>query len=432
MSKELSSPKEYRTGSGASIYILIICTLLWMVNWMDRQVLSAVLEPMKADLRLNDGDMGIIGTVFLVSIAILSFPAAYLIDRWSRRKTLGIMALLWSLFTFLTGKAWNFWTVLIPRSLVGVGEAGYSAGGSAMIAAAYSSKARGVVLGIFNMGIPLGVALGSLLGGMLAKQYGWQAPFLFFAIPGIILAIMAFFMKDYKTVHQTNEQGGKVTFGKSIATIFKIPTLVWVAVGYGITNIMTMSFMFWAPAFIGRAWSVDVAVANSALVPIVLLAIVGSPLGGILADVWFRKNPRGRFYIPAIATIGGALAIIGAIYFQFKGAAGTSLWILFGLLNAMALPAVSAATQDVAPVAQKGLAWGIMVACGYFLGGAWSPYLVGAISNSLGQDAQALGTALSIAAALGGILGGLCFLMASRPYPMDMEKVKLEQVLAEK
>ena len=178
------------------------------------------------------------------------------------------------------------------------------------------------------------------------------------------------------------------------------------------------------------ATGVDVAAANAVMVPIVLAAIVGSPIGGILADVWFKKNPRGRLYIPAITIMLSAICLAGAIYFQFKGV-GMTLVIAYGVLNVMALPCLSAISQDVAPAAQKGLVWGLMVFCMYVFGGGWSPYMVGAISDALGQGAQALGTALTIAS-IGGILGGICYLIASRPYPADMERVKDDQLLAEK
>jgi len=430
MAIDTGSPKEYKAGAGGKLYILITCTLLLMVNFMDRQVVAAVVEPMKAALGLNDGEMGVLGTVFLLSIAVFSFPISHLIDRWSRRKAIGIMALLWSMFTAANGFAWNFWSFLVPRSLVGVGEAGFVPGGSAMIGAAYSKKARGIAMGVFNAAVPLGIALGSLAGGIIAKQYGWQAPFLIFAIPGIALAVMAFFMKDYKTVEANQTPGVKVTFGHSIVSLFKIPTLVWTFIGYGLANIMSMSFLFWSPAFIGRAWGVDVQAANGILVPIVLAAIIGSPAGGILADMWFRKNPRGRLYIPAITIILSAFFLAAALYLQLKGPLGIVLIIIYGILNVMAIPCIMAMAQDVAPVAQKGLVWGAMIFFMYVFGGGWSPYLVGAISNALGQDAQALGTALIIAS-LGGVLGGLCYFMASRPYIADMDKVKHEHLLAE-
>jgi MFS family permease len=429
VAKDTGDSKQYKAGKGASVYILIICTLLYMVNYMDRQVVAAVVEPMKAALNLNDGDVGVLGSVFLLSIALFSFPVAYMIDRWSRRKAIAIMAVLWSGFTFLTGKAWSFWSLFVPRSLVGVGEAGFSAGGTAMVGAAFSPKRRGAAMGVFNMAVPLGIALGSVLAAAIAKTQGWQAPFLYFAIPGVILGILALFMKDYKTVTETHGTGVKVTFGQSIKTLFKIPSLVWALVGYGLANIMSMSFLFWTPAYVGRAWGVDVVAANAVMVPIVLAAIVGSPLGGILADVWFKKDPRGRLYIPAITIFLSAICLAAGIYFQFKGI-GLALVIAYGVLNVMAIPCLSAVSQDVAPAAQKGLVWGLMVFCMYVFGGGWSPYLVGAISDALGQGAQALGTALTIAC-IGGILGGICYLMAAKPFPADLEKVKHEQLMAE-
>ena len=280
------------------------------------------------------------------------------------------------------------------------------------------------------MSVPLGVALGSVLAGAIAKTQGWQAPFLYFAIPGIILGILALFMKDYKSVAKTEATGVKVTFGQSIKALFKIPSLVWALVGYGLANIMSMSFLFWTPAFVGRAWGVDIVAANAVMVPIVLAAIVGSPLGGILADVWFKKDPRGRLYIPAITIILSAFCLAAGLYFQFKGI-GMAFVIAYGVLNVMALPCLSAISQDVSPAAQKGLVWGLMVFCMYVFGGGWSPYLVGAISDALGQGAQALGTALTIAC-IGGVLGGICYFMAAKPYPADMDRVQHEQLMAEK
>jgi MFS family permease len=431
MADETAKAKEYRTGGRPSLYIIIICTLLYMVNFMDRQVVAAVVEPMKAALNLTDSDVGAIGTVFLISLALFAAPLSYVIDRWSRRKTIAILAIIWSVFTFVTGMARNFATLLIPRSLVALGEAGFAPGGTAMIGAAYSQKARGLVMGIFNTAIPLGVALGALLGGIIAKQAGWQAPFFVFAVPGIILGILALFMKDYKSAGDMAASGAGPGFWRSVGSLFKIRTLVWVFVGYGLSNIMSWSFLFWAPAFIGRAWGVDVQAANAVLVPIIMAAIIGSPVGGLLADAWFKKNPRGRVYIPAITMVVSAVVISIAVYLQFKGPLGMGLAVVYGIISVMAMPCLSAITQDVVPVAQKGLVWGVTMFCVNIFGGGWSPYMVGAISDALGQGAQALGTALMIAST-GGVLGGISYWIASKSYPEDMEKVKGELLLAEK
>ncbi len=167
---------EYKVGGWRAHYILIICSLLYMVNYMDRQVLSAVLEPMKQDLGLSDTQAGSLMTVFLLSIALFSLPLAYMVDRWSRRKAIALMAIFWSAFTFITGLGKSFLGVLIPRSLVGVGEAGFSSGGTAMLAAVYPPESRGRVMGVFNLVIPLGASLGVILGGYLSKNHGGWGP----------------------------------------------------------------------------------------------------------------------------------------------------------------------------------------------------------------------------------------------------------------
>ena len=190
--------------------ILVICFFLYMINFMDRQVLSAVLEPMKHDLGLTDTQAGLLQSLFFLSMAVLAFPAAYMVDRWSRRKTLGLMAITWSAFTYVTGLGKSFLGVLLPRIMVGVGEAGFPPASTAMISAAYPQQARARVLGIFNAAIPLGAALGTILGGALAGRYGdWRVPFYVFAVPGIVLGILAFFLKDYKTVTEVDESGKK-------------------------------------------------------------------------------------------------------------------------------------------------------------------------------------------------------------------------------
>ena len=110
--KEKGGTKEYKAGGWKAHYILIICSLLYMVNYMDRQVLASVLQMMKVDLGLSETQLGVLNTAFLLSIAFFSVPVSFMVDRWSRRKAVGIMAIFWSLFTYLTGLGRSFATVL--------------------------------------------------------------------------------------------------------------------------------------------------------------------------------------------------------------------------------------------------------------------------------------------------------------------------------
>ena len=417
------SGKEYKTGGWSAYYILIICSLLYMVNYMDRQVLAAVLEPMRLDLGLDDGQVGWFNTVFLLSIAFFSVPVSFMVDRWSRRKAVGFMAIFWSLFTYLTGLGKNFLGVLVPRAFVGVGESGFSAGGTAMISAAFKPEVRGRSMAVFNLVIPLGGAIGMIMGGVLSVKYGnWRVPFYVFAVPGVILGILAFFMKDYKTVHELDVTGKRRGFFKSLISLFKIPSLTLMYVGYGIRNIMNFSALTWVSAYIMRAQLVAEDVAAKKFGAIMMMAIIGAIIGGILADTWQKKNRKARMLLPVIGDSLAAVVFIVALLLEFKGV-GFYIGFLWGALVMLGTPALNAVSQDVVSPAYKGMSWGMAVFCMYAFGGGWAPKIVGEISQQLGNDAKSLQTALIIAAC-SGFVASVILWIGSRYYPADMDKVK--------
>jgi MFS family permease len=420
---------EYKTGGWSAHYVLIVCTLLYVINYMDRQVFAVILQPMKMELGLTDAQCGLASTVLILGMAFFSFPISYLVDRWSRRKAIGIMAILWSAFTFATGLAKNFIGVLIPRAFVGLGEAGFVPGGTAMITASYPKEKRGWAMGIFHIAIPLGAAAGVILGGILSVKMGWRTPFLFFAIPGVILGIMAFFMKDYKTVEQPDAAAGIKGFYIALVDVLKLPTMRWYYIALGIAVFMTSSVLIWLPSLMMRMMNITEDKAGILFGAIGLAAIIGAPLGGFLADFWQKKNPRGRMYIPAVAYIVGGTLLIVVILTRFSPL-GIALAVCYGIAASMAMPAIAAISQDVVPVAHKGLSMGLAIFAQYMLGGAWGPYVVGAVSDALGGGADGLGIAVALCGAF-GILAGVLFIVASRTYPEDSQKVKNEALLAE-
>ena len=422
--------RGYQTGGWKAHWILIICTLLYMMNYVDRSILTVVLQPMKLELGLSDAEVGLTVTVFTLSMAVFSFPVAYLVDRWSRKKAISLMAFIWSVFTLVTGLAKNFVGVLIPRALVGTGEAGFTAGGVAMMTAAYPQEKHGRILGIFNVAIPLGTALGTVLGGMISVKLGWRTPFFIFAVPGIILAIAALFLKDYKTIKATGEF--KTGFLDSIATLLRIPALRWYFVGYGIAMIMLQAQLAWTGVFIMRELNVKEDVAGLVMGVLALLGIFGGLVGGGVSDVWFRRSTKSRLVLPAISTAAAALLLLAAIYLI-----RVNVWIcaifatLYVFVYFMAQPALGAVSQEIVPPAYKGLSLGLAVFCMYMLGGAWSPWLTGVISDALGGGTYGLEVALAICCS-GGLVAGFCYLMGSRHYAADEARVKKLSLSAEK
>ena len=418
-----TSKHEFQLSAFQKHSILVICFLLYMVNFMDRQVLSVVLEPLRLDLGLSDTQAGLLQTVFFLSMAFFAFPTAYLVDRWSRRKALSLMAIVWSAFTYITGLGKSFLGVLLPRIMVGIGEAGFAPGGTAMITAAYPQKARSRVLGIFNASIPLGASLGTILGGYLAHHFGgWRTPFYVFAIPGIILGILALFLKDYKTVKEVDASGKRKKFAGSVFSLIKIPTLRWLYIGYAMQLAMTFAFIVWAPAFLMRAHGITVAKAGLIMGFVGLVGIVGAPLGGIIADLWQKRNPKGRMYTTIVATFFGAILLALTVLFELKGI-GYLFAIILGIFIVMGTPAVNSVSQDVVHPGLKGLSWGMAGFIAMLGGAGWAPSAVGAISDGLGGGAHGLKVAL-IMMSLCGIIAGLLFWFGSRHYPSDMDKVK--------
>ncbi len=404
----------------ASWYILIVCSLLYMINYMDRQVLSITTEYIRGDLGLTDSQMGIIQTVFFMSMALFSFPAAFMVDRWSRKKTISIMAVVWSIFTLITGLGRSFAGILVPRALVGAGEAGFTSGGMPLIAAAFPKESRSRAMGFFNLAIPVGSALGILLGGALAEWYGWRAPFYIFAVPGIILGLLALFMKDYKTVIHRDEKGKRIGFLQTVRALFRIPTLKWIYLGYAMQNLMAFSFLTWGPAFYMRAHNADAQRAGSVAGIIAVMALFGAIAGGIAADLWQKRNARGRMLTAAWGLFLATLLFLLMIYFDISGI-GFITGLIFGIFLVVPIPAVSAVTQDVAPPALKGVSWGMNALCCYVLGGGWSPLLVGAVSDGIGGGAWGLKIGLLITAG-GGLAGSACYWLSSRHYPADIKK----------
>lgn len=423
-----SDQKQYHTGGWNAHFIMIVCTLLFIVNYMDRQVFSAVLQPMKVDLGLTDAQCGLASTVFLLAMPIFSIFIAYLVDRWSRKKSLGIMAIFWSIFTFATGLAPNFIGVLIPRALVGVGEAGFVPGGNAMISASYPPESRGRAMGIFNMAIPIGAAIGVMVGGIVAAKYGWRTPFFYFAIPGVILGILAFFMKDYKTTDTAGIGGTNRNLGTAMAAVLKLRTVRWLYPALGLTVFMSASFLIWTPALIMRLLNYDAGQAGTLAGFFGLVAIIGMPLGGFLADRWHKKDPKGRMYLAAVANIIGAVLIAGAVFLKLN-TIGIILGFLYGIAVSVSIPAFATVYLDIVPVAHRGMSTSLGLVAQYVLGGAWGPYVIGAISDAWGGGAMGLSNALLICCGV-GIIGALCYIMGAKDYASDAEKLKHEAVLA--
>ena len=421
----LDRTHAFTVGGPRAMYVLIICSLLSAVRYADWQVMSVVIQPMKIDLGLSDLQVGLVNTAFFVGTIVFSMPVAHLVDVWSRKNLIGVVAVMWSLFTLGTGFAGGFTSLLVNRLGVGVGEAGFAAGGTALVAASYPENQRARTLGIFNLFITVGVILGVVGGGLLSANYGgWRTPFYVFCVPGIVLGILAFFMQDYRLGKPDGSAFVHDSFGSKLKRLARIRTLRWLYVGLGMYAVLQIAVGTWFPALLIRAYDIKEDRAGLVMGVVTIIGLAGPILGGVIADRWQHRFPGGRMRLASIS-IAIASVFVWLVLLAAFDLGNRTLMIfcaammpLHSIFVGMALPAVAATTQDVVPTELRGLSWGTAVVALYLLGGAWGPLLVGAISDRI--DGGYVGLAIGLAVSgLFGLVASVLWWAAARHVDVD-------------
>ena len=405
---QIDETSTFKIGGPRALYVLIICSLLSAVRYADWQVMSVVIQPMKVDLGLSDLQVGLVNTAFFVGTIVFSMPIAHLVDVWSRKNLIGVVAVVWSLFTLGTGFASGFTSLLVNRLGVGIGEAGFAAGGTALVAASYPESKRAQKLGIFNLFITVGVIVGVVGGGLLSANYGgWRTPFYVFCVPGIVLGILAFFMQDYRLSKPDGTAFVHDSFGSNLKQIMRIRTLRWLYVGLGMYAVLQIAVGTWFPALLIRAYDIKEDKAGLVMGVVTIIGLAGPILGGVIADRWQYRFPGGRMRLAsisiAVASVFVWLVLLAAfdLHNRLLMIFCALMMPLHSIFVGMALPAVAATTQDVVPPKLRGLSWGTAVVALYLLGGAWGPLLVGGISDRI--DGGYVG--LSVGLAVSGLFG---------------------------
>lgn len=281
----IKKPEEhsgYLFSKSYSNYVFMLLFLLYMFDYTDRTIVTSMFTSIEKDWGLSHTQSGLLMSAVYWAIVLLTFPVSILVDRWSRSKTIGIMAVMWSISTALCALTGNFVQLFMARLLIGVGEAGYAPGGSAMIAGLYPLGKRSKMMGLWNASIPLGTAIGSLLGGMIALKFGWKHAFGIVAFPGLIVAILFLFVKDYKTVDLSfvNKMNNKVKMStKDIFQEFITrPSLIFTYFGMAAVVFVTTSLITWLSTYFQNERGLAQDKAGTLAGAIMVLAIIGAPL----------------------------------------------------------------------------------------------------------------------------------------------------------
>jgi len=423
MASPKTVPNGYLMSKGYSYYVFALLFLLYMFDYIDRMVVVSLFPYLKADFNLSDTQCGLLVSTVYWSIVILSAPISVLIDRWSRKKSIGIMAVFWSIATVSCAFAKNFGQLFVARTAIGVGEAGYAPGGTALISALFPERLRSLIVGLWTAALPLGSAIGIVAGGYIATYYGWRHAFGIVALPGFIVAILFFFVRDYETVSLQKKAGGSPDQPEILKTrdvlhaFSRTPSLLLTYAAFAGSMFLTAAYLSWLPTFFHRVdhLSMENAALKGSLV--MLLSVVGFPLGGYLADQWRKKRANGRLLFPALSSLATAVVFFTAFY-ALQRPLQYPLILLGGVLASAFSPAAIAVTQDVVHPGLRATSYSFCVVSQNLLGSSLGPLFVGALSDR--YDIQ---TALTVVPVF-SLIASVLYLCASFFYARDLEKVE--------
>lgn len=405
----------------AARYIFILLFLLYMFDYIDRMVVVSLFPYIKQDWGLSDTQLGLLVSAVYWSILVFTLPVSVLIDRWSRKKCIGIMAVVWSLATIACAFTRNFGQLFAARVAIGVGEAGYAPGGTAMISALYPKDKRARMLGIWNASIPLGSAVGIALGGFVAQHFGWQHAFGIVALPGMIVALLFFGVRDYKTIDLIKTPangpagGHAMNLAEIVGEFTHKPSLILNNLAMAGCVFVTTSLLTWLPTYFHRIQGLDMTTAGLKGSAVMLLAIIGAPLGGYLTDRWYRRRTSARMLFPALSSLATGLLLF-VTFGLLHGVAQYTVLLISGIAATMFISAAVAVTQDVVHPGLRAVSLSLNVIIQHILGSAVGPPVIGALSDRLGLE----GAMIFIPTF--SIMASLLFLVGSFFYSRDLDK----------
>ncbi|MEG3088335.1 spinster family MFS transporter [Sphingomonas sp. PB4P5] len=379
-----------RPGRRAWVALAILC-FVYVLNFLDRQLLSILAKPIQDDLGITDGQLGMIGGLyFALFYCVLSIPVGWLADRTNRVRVLAFACALWSAATVACGFSTTYPQLVLARMSVGVGEAGGVPPSYAIISDLFPPRQRGTALGLYNLGPPIGQAMGVAFGASIAAAYSWRDAFLALGAVGIVTAMIVFvFVREPKRGGLDVLPGAAAPLAKpapapfwpTLRMFFARPVLLLVSLACGATQFITYALLNFATLFLMREKGMTLSE-----VAIYYALLVGLGIGGgiyVSGRLVDRLVPRSKLAYAYIPAIGLALAV--PFFIGFIWAPSWQLALLF-LIVPMALnyfylsPAVTLVQQEVQPN-QRVLAGALLLLVMNLIGLGLGPTFLGAVSD---------------------------------------------------
>ena len=384
-----------RTSHPAVLPLLPLCALVAMnlLNYLDRQVIAAMLPSIQQQLALSDTQGGLLGSAFTIVYFLVCPLFGYLGDRRPRPQLLAWGVGLWSVATACTGLSRGFLSLLGVRAAVGIGEAAYGVVAPAMLSDLVPGPQRGRVLSYFYLATPVGGALGYLLGGVLDARIGWRLAFAWVGLRGLLLAVWALYLDDPPR-GGADRPGTAAPATAALGAVYRSLAAnrlyVFTVAGNTAYTFALGGLAFWMPSYLCRVRHYDMARGMLLFGAITAaMGLLGTLVGGHLGDRWQRLHPNGYSRLSALSMLGATLCSAAALlataavgFFVALVAALFCIFLSSGPINAQILGAV--------PATARATAMATSVFFIHLLGDAISPGLMGMVADRLGLRAAML------------------------------------------
>ena len=404
--------------------MLLLLLLAYIFNFVDRQIIGVLAVPIKAELDLSDRQLGLMGGIaFAIFYSTLALPIAWLADRKSRIAIISASVAVWSLFTALCGFAQNFWQLFVARMGVGIGEAGGVAPSYSLISDYFPASSRARALAFFSLGIPIGSALGIYFGGWIASSVDWRTAFIVVGLAGIPAAILLklFVPEPQRGATDAVLSDAAPPFGEVARTLARNPSFWLLSFGAASCSILGYGLIFWLPSFFARSFGLELSQIGWFYGSIVLVGgVLGTWLGGVIADRLGPARPGAYALIPAIAFLIAAPTYAAAL-FAPSLAVGWVLFVIPQMLGLAWLGPVLAAIQLLVPSNMRATASASFLLINNFIGIGFGIWVFGEMSTRMAAAYGDQSLRYSVLYGLGFYLVSATFyLLAARRLSRDV------------
>jgi predicted MFS family arabinose efflux permease len=425
---EAGNNDDYLTSRRQAWFAFAMTFALMFFDFIDRQVIVSLLPHIKSEWHLNDKQLGSLVSIISIVVGAGGLPVALVADRMGRVKSIVVMAITWSLATISCMFTANYSQLFVARAMVGVGETGYGSVGVAVISTLFPKRLRSAALGVFYAAPSLGSVLGVVLGGMIAARWGWKAAFGVVGVPGLVLALLYLFVRDYKTValtpgsnQVTQSLGG--TLKQIFGTMARTRTLWWICAGAAAQLITVSAMWSWLPSYLNRFHGMAPEAAAKAAAAVVLVSAFGCTFWGIVVGGLALRKPRNKLSALSVLCLITSVILVVAFGGPYTGDAQFKLILLGGFFMNCTVGLVAGVAMDVIHPGVRSTGAAVLSLFQNLLGLAVGPFLAGVLSDQWG-----LQWALTVIP-LFSIVAAVLFVIAMRSYDADearISEVKLD------